>query len=59
VTATPPARTDLVLVAVEDHGDRGHIAHVTVTNPNRRDALGNDGKRALAEAIETVSARLR
>ncbi len=46
----------LVRVAVEDRGEQGRTARVTVNNPERRNALGNDGKRALAEAIEGVSA---
>jgi enoyl-CoA hydratase len=32
------------------------VATVTVNNPEQRNALGNAGKRELAEAIETVSA---
>ena len=51
-----PAHGERVLVAVEDWGAQGRVARVTVNNPERRNALGNDGKRALAEAIETVSA---
>jgi enoyl-CoA hydratase/carnithine racemase len=49
----------LVLVAVEDRGDSGTVARVTVNNPEQRNALGNAGKRALAEAIEEVSADAR
>ncbi|MEJ0020941.1 MAG: enoyl-CoA hydratase-related protein [Acetobacteraceae bacterium] len=51
----------LVLVAVEDRGDAGTVARVTVNNPEQRNALGNAGKRALAEAIEAVAqdSRLR
>jgi len=56
MTVAPVARGELVLLAVEDRGEKGRIARVTVNNPERRNALGNDGKRALAEAIETVSA---
>ena len=56
MTVAPAGRGDLVLVAVEDRGDGGRVARVTVNNPERRNALGNAGKRALAEAIETVSA---
>lgn len=43
--------TSLVLTALDARG----VAHVTVNNPERRNALGNDGKLALAEAIESVS----
>ena len=51
----------LVLVAIEDRGDDGTVARVTVNNPEQHNALGNAGKRELAEAIEAVSAdeRLR
>jgi len=45
------ARSDLVLTALDERG----VARVTVNNAERRNALGNDGKRALAEAIERVS----
>ncbi len=56
MTVAPAARGEPVLVAVEDRGAPGRIARVTVNNAERRNALGNDGKRALAAAIETVSA---
>jgi len=51
----------LILVAVEDRGEAGTVARVTVNNAAERNALGNAGKRELAEAIEHVSAdpRLR
>jgi enoyl-CoA hydratase len=49
----------LVLVAVEDRGESGTVARVTVNNPEQRNALGNAGKRELAEAIEAVSAEAR
>jgi enoyl-CoA hydratase/carnithine racemase len=51
----------LVLAATEDRGDDGTVARVTVNNAGQRNALGNAGKRELAEAIETVAAdeRLR
>jgi enoyl-CoA hydratase/carnithine racemase len=44
-------RTDLVLVALDARG----VARVTVNNAERRNALDNAGKCALAEAIERVS----
>lgn len=56
MTVAPAVRGELVLVAIEERGAAGRIARVTVNNPERRNALGNDGKRALAKAIETVSA---
>lgn len=51
----------LILVAIDDRGEAGTLARVTVNNAEQRNALGNAGKRELAEAIERVSAdpRLR
>ena len=46
----------LILVAVEDRGEAGTVARVTVNNAAERNALGNAGKRELAEAFERVSA---
>jgi len=46
----------LILVATEDRGEAGAVVHVTVNNPEQRNALGNAGKRELAETIERVSA---
>jgi enoyl-CoA hydratase/carnithine racemase len=45
------ARSDRVLVALDARG----VARVSVNNAARRNALGNEGKRALAEAIERIS----
>ena len=51
----------IILTATEDRGDAGLVARVTVDNAEQRNALGNAGKRELAEAFETLSAdpRLR
>jgi len=46
------APDDLVLIS---HDARG-VARIAVNNPARRNALGNAGKRALAEAIEQTGA---
>lgn len=43
---------DLVLTSCDTRG----VARIAVNNPARRNALGNAGKRALAEAIERVGA---
>jgi enoyl-CoA hydratase/carnithine racemase len=43
-----------VLVRVETREDDQRVGHVTVNNPDKRNALGNEGKRALAEAIEQL-----
>ena len=49
----------LILVATEDRGEAGIVARVTVNNAEQRNALGNAGKRELAEAIEAASAEPR
>jgi len=51
----------LVLTELDDRGGPGVVARVTVTNAAEHNALGNGGKRELAEAIEQVSSvdRLR
>jgi enoyl-CoA hydratase len=61
MSVAPAAHEKLVLVAIEDRGEAGTVARVTVNNPEQRNALGNAGKRELAEAIEAVAldARLR
>jgi len=41
---------------IETEIDDRFVATVTVNNPEQRNALGNAGKRALAEAIESLSA---
>lgn len=48
-------RSDLVLVRTIDHGDAGCVAHVTVNNPAKRNALGMAGKRAIASAFAELS----
>jgi enoyl-CoA hydratase/carnithine racemase len=48
-----------LLVAVEDRGEPGLVARITVNDPERRNALGNAGKRDLAETIERVAAEPR
>src|SRR3954471_18332762 len=49
-----------VLVRVEtrpgDQDDDQRVGWVTVNNPDKRNALGNEGKRALAEAVEQLAA---
>jgi enoyl-CoA hydratase/carnithine racemase len=44
-----------VLVRLEDRAPDQRIAFVTVNNPDQRNALGNDGKRALADAIDGLA----
>jgi enoyl-CoA hydratase len=49
----------MIDVALDDRGDPGIVATITVNNPTQRNALGNAGKRELAEAIERASADAR
>ncbi len=49
----------LILIAVDDRGEAGTVARITVNNAEQRNALGNVGKRELAEAFEHVSAEPR
>lgn len=44
-----------VLVRVETRGDDQRVGWVTVNNPDKRNAIGNEAKRALAEAIEQLA----
>ena len=47
---------DPVLVRLDERAADQRIATVTVNNPAQRNALGNAGKRALAEAIDGLGA---
>jgi enoyl-CoA hydratase len=46
-----PARTDLILHRIEDRGEAGRVAYITVNNPERRNTLGIPGKRAIADTF--------
>jgi len=46
--------SNLVLVRVEVR-EQGHIAYVTVNNPERRNVLGIAGKKALAQAFKQLA----
>jgi enoyl-CoA hydratase len=50
---TAPAK-DIVLVRVEERGS-GRVAYVTVNNPEKRNALGIAGKKALAKAFKDLA----
>lgn len=51
--------TNLVQVRYDDRGEPGIVVHVTVDNPKHHNALGNEGKRQLAEAVEALVAEPR
>ena len=42
---------DLVLCRIDDRGDSGKVAYLTVNNPAKRNALGMPGKRAVARVF--------
>lgn len=46
---------DLLLVHIEDRGEAGRIAWLTVNNPARRNALGMAGKRAIVSAFTELA----
>ena len=46
---------DLVLCRIDDRGDAGCVAYLTVNNPGKRNALGMPGKRAIAETFARLS----
>lgn len=51
---TLDSETSLVLTRIDER-DAGRVAHVTVNNPDKRNALGIAGKKALARAFQQLS----
>jgi enoyl-CoA hydratase/carnithine racemase len=49
-------RTDLIQYRVEDRGEAGRVAYVTVNNPEKRNTLGMPGKRAIADTFNKLAA---
>ncbi|MBM3343745.1 MAG: enoyl-CoA hydratase [Betaproteobacteria bacterium] len=47
--------SDLLLTRIDDRGDQGRIAYLTVNNPTRRNALGMAGKQAIAAAFNQLT----
>jgi enoyl-CoA hydratase/carnithine racemase len=45
----------LVLTRIEERGERGRVAYVTVNNPDQRNALGRRGKEELIAAFSTLA----
>lgn len=45
----------LVLVRIEERGEAGRVAYVTVNNPDERNALGRRGKEELIAAFQTLA----
>ena len=50
-----PAPADLIQHRIEDRGDAGCVAWVTVNNPARRNTLGMAGKRAIADTFNLLA----
>jgi enoyl-CoA hydratase len=48
-------RTDLIQYRVEDRGEAGRVAYVTVNNPEKRNTLGMPGKRAIADTFNKLA----
>ncbi len=49
------ADNSLVITRFEKRGAAGRVAYVTVNNPEKRNALGNEGKRQFADAMNALS----
>ena len=47
----PTGERKLVIVSIEERGEAGRIARITVDNPDKRNSLGIAGKQQLAEAF--------
>ena len=50
-----PGRPDLIRYRIDDRGVAGRVAYVTVNNPDKRNALGIPGKRAIAETFDKLA----
>ena len=46
---------DLIKCRIDDRGDAGHVAYVTVNNPEKRNALGIPGKRAIVDTFNQLA----
>jgi enoyl-CoA hydratase/carnithine racemase len=47
-------RNDLIQHRIEDRGQAGRVAFITVNNPEKRNTLGIPGKRAIAETFNKL-----
>jgi len=45
------ARADLIQYRIDDCGDAGRVAYITVNNPEKRNTLGIPGKQAIADTF--------
>ena len=46
---------DLIQYRVDDRGDIGCVAYITVNNPAKRNTLGMPGKRAIADTFNRLA----
>jgi enoyl-CoA hydratase len=46
---------ELVITRIEERGDAGRVAYVTVNNPDERNAIGRNGKEALIAAFQALA----
>jgi enoyl-CoA hydratase len=49
------ANPDLVQVRLDERGDAGRVAYITINNPGKRNALGMPGKRAIADCFSGLA----
>ena len=49
------AHADLIKCRIDDRGEAGHVAYVTVNNPQKRNTLGIPGKRAIANTFNELA----
>ena len=47
--------SELILTRIDERGDAGRIAYITVNNPARRNILGMEGKRAIAATFNRLA----
>lgn len=47
--------SELLLTRIEQRGEAGRVAYLTVNNPARRNALGMAGKRVIADTLKRLS----
>ena len=49
------APDDLILCRIDERGELGRVAYVTINNPTKRNALGMPGKKAIAETFNRLA----
>ena len=55
VAHVKPGNGELVATRVEERSEGGRVAYVTVTNEAKYNALPAEGRRAIGEAMKTLS----